>query len=334
MISLDSSPDSPSVLSTLETLVRKESRILDWATVRIPERMPGEPMMREWLAQGMHADMAWLETHMEVRANPALLWPGMHTVIMFLWELPGPLRSMEYSADIQIASYAQGADYHVSMGRWLDRTRKELAITQEGFVARTFVDAMPVLEREFALLAGLGWKGKNSMLLHPKHGSAFLLGGLACNMELVRPGPHPPGQEFCRTCTLCIKACPTGAIGNDRTIDSRKCLSWMSIEKTGEFSSEQNGSMDRWLFGCDICQSCCPWNSKKIDDNIPAHWPKSIAEWEHLLQPGNGLRSRIKQTPLGRTGRKGLERNLRAIRDNEARITKSAEWPSGGFPPD
>lgn len=299
-------------LAIIADNVALEPNVLDWAAVGIPSHMAGEEHLRAWLAQGFNADMQWMNTHIEVRLHPERLLDGVQSALVFLWKYPQKLRPENDPSELRIAAYAQGEDYHITLGKWLNGLVAKLqdAYPEAGF--RPFVDALPVLERELAVLGGLGWIGRNSMLIHPRHGSSFFIGGILTTKSWGKVGGHESRKDFCGTCTRCITACPTGAIRAERQVDARSCISYLTIEKSGAFSAQESSGLGNWLFGCDLCQSCCPWNSKHLGADDP-FWPNTREQWRHLLVAGNGLRSRIRGTPLLRTGRKGLLRNFTSL---------------------
>lgn len=296
-------------MDSLHALAGQEPRLLDFGATVIPDTMAGADSLARWLDAGKHAEMQWMQTHAELRKHPKQLWPGMRTVVLFLWKYPASLEPLVDSERVRIAAYAQGEDYHRTLGSWLSRIVQELKLGHPGFDATVFVDSHPVLEREFAVLSGLGWIGKNSLLLNQKFGSAFVLGGFACNQDMPAELGRDIAADFCGRCSRCVESCPTQAIDACKEVDSRRCISYLTIEKKGDFASG-TPSTESWLFGCDICQSVCPWNKKHLASKTESFWPTNIAEWDALLIPGNGLKSKIQGTPLDRTGRKGLRRNL------------------------
>ncbi len=266
---------------------------------------------KQWLEAGYNGEMAYLERYTELRADPSKLVPGAKSMIVVLLNYypKERLRLKRY----KISSYAWGIDYHRVIKRklWdLYSFIKKFEPLTEG---RAFVDSAPVLEREWARRAGLGWIGKNGLLL-TKRGSYNFIGELIINLELVYDKPFE--KNYCGSCRRCIDSCPTGALLGNGLMDARKCLSYLTIEKRGEFEPETN--LHNWAFGCDVCQQVCPWNNRARPTHVEEFNPSdemkqltderleslSKAEFKHLF----------KQTPIMRAGYKGLMRNIKQIK--------------------
>ena len=297
----------------IEEAVGLEPRVLDWAAVALPPSMPGAERLRSWLAEGLHADMQWMVNSLEARLDPRSWKPGLTHAVVFLWKTPGNLHKVQ--DQVRVAAYAQGVDYHITLEGWIRRLLETLRASVPNFEGACFADRHPVMERELAMLAGLGWIGKNSMLIHPRLGSSFLLGGFLTSFPLENAGTVPVGTGHCGACRRCLDLCPSGAILEDAKVDARRCASYLTIEKRGPFSPEESGWVGNWIFGCDACQTACPWNAKHLKESELV-WPSDLATWSELLTEGNGLRSRLRNSPLQRTGRKGLLRNLQACTEN------------------
>ena len=229
-----------------------------------------EEAYREWIAAGKQGEMGYLARNVEKRLDPRELVPGARSVIVVADQYgsrnqePAPVKT----GDGRVARYAQGADYHVVMKERLHAICDALRLEHPGHEFRAFVDTAPVLEREHALRAGLGWIGKNTLLIHPQLGSWLFLGGILTTLEVRLPpeqegkGPEP---DHCGTCTRCIDACPTAAIspGPERSIDARRCISYLTIEHRSAIAPELAAQMGEWLYGCDVCQEVCPHNSPR-----------------------------------------------------------------------
>lgn len=217
-----------------------------------------------WLHAGKAGSMGYLAQHAEIRKDPALFVPGVQSFIMVAdqYHARGGHESTPASGEGRVARYAQGRDYHIEMKDRLhtlaDRLRDDFA----GETFRAFVDTAPVLEREHAARAGLGWIGKHTLLIHPTLGSWVFLGGIATTLKI----PVPRGQEVvmdhCGSCTRCIEACPTGAI-TERSVDASRCISYLTIEHRGDVAEELADKLGGWVFGCDVCQEVCPHNSPR-----------------------------------------------------------------------
>lgn len=208
-----------------------------------------------WLAAGQHGTMDYLARGADVRRDTTLPEPGMRSALVVALDYGGR------APDGPVARYARGADYHRvlwdRLEELLDWVHRERGNAVRG---RAYVDTGPILERDLARRAGLGWFGKNSMLIHPEKGSFFFLGALFLDCELVPDAPF--ADEHCGTCTRCLDACPTGAIVAPGTVDARKCISYLTIEHRGEIAPELENAVGTHLYGCDVCQDVCPWNVK------------------------------------------------------------------------
>ncbi|HKI86012.1 MAG TPA: tRNA epoxyqueuosine(34) reductase QueG, partial [Thermoanaerobaculia bacterium] len=218
---------------------------------------------REWLERGDQAGMAYLERRVEERLDPRKLLPGAKSALCVTWRY-APLagEGPEAKGDLWpgVALYARGDDYHdLILGR-LRRLSSKIEEAFPGTKSRAYVDTGPVLERELAARAGLGWQGKNTCLLHPKDGSYFFLAEILLTLDLA---PAPPVADLCGSCTRCLEACPTGALPEPYRLDSRRCISYWTIEHRGEIPEEVREWLGQWIFGCDICQQACPWNWKR-----------------------------------------------------------------------
>lgn len=286
---------------------------------------PADPLeeersrLLEWLALGNHADMAWMENHLEKRLNPAKLVPGSKSVIVVLHNYFYPEVDHDPGHPV-VSRYARGWDYHKVVKKKLFELKQYIHETFGPVEGRAFVDSAPVLERALARRAGLGWTGKNSMLLNRKLGSYFFIGELVIDLELDYN--IQTVTDFCGTCTRCIDACPTGAIIRPYVVDSRKCISWWTIEFKGKVIDHHNPEDFRnSIFGCDICQEVCPWNQKAPLSNEPQYAPvKALQEmdrsaWEKLDH--KRFRSIFGHTPLMRAGFNGIRRNLDYISGSE-----------------
>lgn len=271
--------------------------------------------MLEWLATGNHADMHWMENHLEKRLDPSKLVPGSKSVIVVLHNY---YYREEQAGEEQpvVSRYARGRDYHKVVKKKLLTLKQFIHDEIKPVEGRAFVDSAPVLERTLARRAGLGWTGKNSMLLNRRLGSYFFIGELILNLEL--PPDKPFTTDFCSTCTRCIDACPTGAITRSYVVDSRKCISWWTIEYKGtEIKGPAPESFRNRIFGCDICQEVCPWNQKAPDSHeedyapVPDLQKMTLKDWETMDE--ETFKTRFAHTPLMRAGYEGIRRNLKFI---------------------
>ena len=226
------------------------------AEADLPE---AEPRLREWLARGWHGEMEYMARHGEVRARPAQLRPGTLRVIScrmdYLDEASHELPRQDGSA--YIAKYARGRDYHKVLRSRLQRLSERIAQAAGPFACRVFCDSAPVMEVELAARAGLGWRGKHTLLLSRESGSWFFLGELYCDLPLPADAPQ---TEHCGSCGRCIDACPTGAIRAPYQLDARRCISYLTIEHKSAIPVELRPLIGNRVYGCDDCQLVCPWN--------------------------------------------------------------------------
>jgi epoxyqueuosine reductase len=270
---------------------------------------------QDWLTADRQAGMSYLATEKarQARKDPQVLVPEAKSIIVLaaMYSSPTALPTDEHTGGI--AAYALGDDYHelLSKRMWqLCRVLDDLA--GRSLRHRVYTDSGPVLERELGVRAGLGWIGKNSMLIHPKFGSHFFLGEIISEFFLP---PDPPFlDDPCGTCDRCLRACPTGCILADRTVDSGRCLAYLTIEHRGAIPKNLRHQMGQWVFGCDVCQSVCPWNQKSdcpVDLRFQTrpHFPLvNLAAELDLTEPD--FRNRFHQSPFRRTRREGYRRNV------------------------
>lgn len=217
---------------------------------------------RAWLAEGKCGDMEYLRVDVPVRTDIRRLIPGCRSVVMVAdrYGARGEAAEAREAGVGRIARYARGRDYHAAMKRRLHGVADGLRARFPGARFRAFVDTAPVMEREQAVRAGLGWIGKHTLLIHPRLGSWLLLGGIATTLHLeAEPGGGGPVADHCGACTRCIDACPTGAIA-PYTVDARRCISYLTIERRGAIDPSLHAAMGDWIFGCDVCQEVCPHN--------------------------------------------------------------------------
>lgn len=262
-----------------------------------------EVQLHHWLDSGYQGEMGYMERNIDKRLDPRVLVSNAKSVISVLLNYhPGNPDISTYPP--KISRYALSHDYHIvvkdKLYQLLGLIRKEFGNVE----GRAFVDSAPVLEKTWAVRAGLGWIGKNSLLIHPKLGSYVFIGELIIDLEIETSTTHAPNR--CGTCTRCLDACPTGAIVSPSVIDSRKCISYLTIEKKTQLTEEEQNSLNGWCFGCDICQEVCPWNSKATISKCEELMPKQ----EILDLSPNELKSISKEqfdtifndTPLSRAG--------------------------------
>lgn len=272
-----------------------------------------------WIAGGNAGEMRYLTDHRaQLRRDVCELLPGAKSVICVgkLYNTPAPPPN---PANANVSRYAWGArDYHDVLKESLEALVKRLSAV-ETFESKICVDTAPVLERSLAREAGLGWIGKNTCLINEPKGSWFFLGEIITSLEL-EPGAPPPDR--CGTCTRCIDACPTQALipgPSGTTLDSRRCISYLTIELRGPIPEEHHAGMGDQVFGCDICQDVCPWNRRAPVTDEPGFQalPVSLEGLQHMTP--EAFRERFRSTPIARTKQAGLQRNVDIVRANRQR---------------
>ncbi len=270
------------------------------------------PKLDEWLNRGYQGKMSYLENHAEKRLDPTLLVPGAKSVVSLVFNYY-PKQLHESDTRPRIAKYAYGQDYHFvikdKLKTFMSRINSEIG--EVG--GRVFVDSAPVHERAWAAKSGLGWIGKNSLLLNREMGSFFFLAELIIDLELEPDGPM---KDYCGTCTACQDACPTEAIPEPYVVDGSRCISYLTIELKEEIPTEFKNKMEGWAFGCDICQDVCPWNRFSKPHQEPSFQPQgweefSGTDWHEMTQ--EVFQRVFKKSAVKRTKFAGLQRNLRFI---------------------
>lgn len=256
--------------------------------------------------------MSYLENHFDKRLDPTLLVPGAKSVVSLVYNyFPEKDLAQANPDSFKIAKYAYGEDYHFVIK---EKLKEFLEIIQQeiGEVSgRAFVDSAPVHERVWAQQSGIGWIGKNSLLLNREMGSFFFLAELIIDLELEADGPI---KDYCGTCTACMDACPTEAIPQPYVVDGSKCISYFTIELKEEIPAEVKGKFENWIFGCDICQDVCPWNrfakphqEKKFSPHSDLEKMKP-ADWREITE--DVFKRLFERSAVKRTQLKGLQRNI------------------------
>jgi epoxyqueuosine reductase len=300
----------------------------DWALdegfdlIGIAAAGPAEtaPRLRSWLAGGLHGQMSYMAGTAVQRSHPGHLLEGCRSVVMVAMSY----RSSQPDSDappaddrVWISRYAWGRDYHRIVKRRLVRLGRRFEDHHPGCSWRAVVDTAPLLEREWAARAGLGWIGKNTMLLNRKLGSELFLGALLTDVELT---PDEPVTDHCGRCTACLDACPTGAFPKPYVLDARRCIGYLTVEHRGEIDPELVSAMGDMVAGCDRCNEVCPWTKKAPADLHPEFAPAAhrfrppLSDLEALDEEGWKLWRQ--GSPLGRIPFKQLRRSLAAARAN------------------
>ena len=272
---------------------------------------PEARRLESWLNKGHHGEMSYMENHFELRTDPTKLVPNAKSVICLMYNYFTEQKQVDEETP-KISMYAFGKDYHtvVKEKLWLffDLIKQEAGDIE----GRCFVDSAPVMERELAARAGLGWVGKNTLLINPKKGSYFFLAEIICDLDLEYDLPI---KDHCGTCTRCIDACPTDAISKEGYLmDASKCISYLTIELKNEIPTEYKNKIDNWMYGCDVCQQVCPWNRFSTQHNEEQFHPKpellsmTKSDWQELTEETYKVlfkNSAVKRAKFG-----GLKRNL------------------------
>jgi epoxyqueuosine reductase len=280
----------------------------------------------DWVAAGNAGEMRYLtDRRAAVRDDPRNLLPSARSIVCVgkVYETPWP-HSTRFADPERgwISRYAWGTDYHDEMRRGLERLEAMLRERAGGSMdAKICVDTAPLLERSYARLAGLGWIGKNTCLINQKLGSWVFLGELLVSLELELE-PESPPPDRCGTCTRCIDACPTGAIPSPYVLDSRRCISYWTIELRGASPEPQRPAAGSHVFGCDICQDVCPWNRRAAATDDPAFAPRHFApRLEDLAALGETeVREMFGGTPVTRARYSGFLRNVAVAMGNSGRV--------------
>jgi epoxyqueuosine reductase len=258
--------------------------------------------------------MGYLERRLEERLDPDRVLPGARTAVcVALNYYQGEPVDPSWRP---IARYAWGRDYHDVIGPRLERLATHLA-DAAGARSRGYVDTGPVLERDLAARAGLGWIGKNTMLLHPALGSWFFIGVLLTTADLVSDAPL---ADRCGSCRACLDACPTGAFLAPYVLDSRRCISYLTIEHRGDIDPDLHPDMTGWQFGCDVCQDVCPWNRKAPPTPHPEFRPRVAYPGAEAIShmDDSSIREAFRETALLRAKPAGLRRNALIYLENES----------------
>ena len=273
------------------------------------------PFYESWIKDGYHGSMEYLKKHLPAKKNPQTHFKAQSAILVGCNYLPHPEPISDLFESLNLALYARGKDYHHWFRNELNELAKSLQQKFEGIVFSAHTDSSPLLERDLAHQAGLGWFGKNSCLIHPKKGSLFFIGEILCSHRF-KALAKTPVHDHCGTCTRCIEACPTEAIMENKTIDARKCISYLTIESREPAPPSLRPMMQDWLFGCDLCQTICPWNQKVFKEELElevSRQPKKeqqISDLREILKASNkALNKKIAGTPLARSGAKGLKKN-------------------------
>lgn len=269
------------------------------------------PRLENWLKKGYHGEMKYMENHFDKRLDPRLLVDNAKSVVSLALNYY-TTEKQHFEDAPQISKYAYGADYHHVIKEKLKQLLEIIQAHVGEIHGRAFVDSAPMLDKAWAQKAGFGWIGKNSNLLNKNTGSFFFLAELVVDIELEYD--IKPTKDYCGTCTRCIDACPTDAIIKPYVVDGSRCISYLTIELKNEIPVDFKGSMDNWMFGCDVCQNVCPWNKFSIQHQEPAFEPNyellnmTRADWQDITS--EVFQKLFKKSAVKRTKFTGLKRNI------------------------
>ncbi len=274
-----------------------------------------EKYLSEWLEQGMHGEMHYMENNFEKRLDPTKLMAGTKSVISLIYNY-NTNKLPEEQNTFRISKYAYGADYHHVLKKKMKTFIHFISQNFGDVKCRAFIDSAPVMDKTWAQKSGLGWIGKNTNLISEKYGSFFFIAEILVDIELEYDVPI---KDYCGKCTKCIDACPTNAIYEPYKLNGSKCISYLTIELKNEIPETFNGQYENWIFGCDICQDVCPWNTKSILHDEPAFDPHpdllkmTKKDWENIDK--ETFQILFKNSAVKRTTLKGLKRNINFISD-------------------
>lgn len=269
------------------------------------------PRLEQWLKNNMQGEMSYMSNHFDKRLDPRILVPGAKSVVSLLLNYFTEEKQSDQNAP-KLSMYAYGEDYHTVIKSKL----KEFLSTLEAQIGssvggRAFVDSAPVMDKAWAKKSGLGWIGKNSNLINKQSGSFFFIAELILDIELQ---PDNAVGDYCGTCTKCIDACPTDAIVSPYVVDGSKCISYFTIELKNAIPETEKGKFQNWMFGCDICQTVCPWNRFAAPHQEPSFAPKpellskSQKEWDEITE--DVFQELFRKSAVTRTKFDGLKRNI------------------------
>ena len=271
-----------------------------------------EEKFEKWLSNGYHGTMSYLEKNIDKRLDPRILVPESKSIISLTYNYYPPKKLINKNNFI-ISKYAYGRDYHKVLKKKLKKLFNNMKEKIGNIEGRVFVDSAPVHERAWAKLSGLGWIGKNSLLINKDVGSYFFIAEIICDLELEY---DVPVSDRCGNCTRCIDACPTNAITQAQVIDSNKCISYLTIENKNSIPKELKNEMNQSIFGCDICQDICPWNRFSTPHNekefLPNQKLKKLRKKDWIELTEETFNRIFEGSAIKRAKYKGLKKNINA----------------------
>lgn len=308
--------------------IKREARSLGFNAIGIaPVTLPASPtklvdLLQEWLRRGYHGTMAWMARDPSRRADPQLVLPGCRSLISVGMNYDTGHRATEGSGYGRIARYAWGKDYHQTFGDRLNQLETRILELAPGATTRSYVDTGPVMEKAWAQQAGLGWIGKHSNLVSSEYGSWLLLGEILTTLDLP---PDEPATDLCGTCSLCIQACPTGAIVEPYVVDANRCISYLTIEFRGsrqDIPEELTSRMGNHIFGCDDCLDVCPFNLRGERTTEQAFLPSPTTLAPRLddlaTLDETTFTEQFRESPIRRAKLQGFQRNISIAQRNQS----------------
>lgn len=299
-------------------LIKSESKRLgfDYCGISKADFLEEEaPRLENWLNHNRQGQMSYMQNYFDKRLDPRLLVPGAKSVVSLLLNYY-PSETQTDTTAPKISKYAYGKDYHFVIKEKLNLLLEFIKENIGEVDGRVFVDSAPVMDKAWAKKSGLGWIGKNSNLINKSSGSFYFIAELIIDLELQYDNAI---KDYCGTCTRCIDACPTEAIIAPYVVDGSKCISYFTIELKENIPTDYKGKFDNWMFGCDVCQDVCPWNSFSKPTQEPHFQPNNELlgitrqEWQELTE--ETFKRVFKDSPVKRTKFNGLKRNINFIRE-------------------
>ncbi len=304
-----SETEKTTLTNKIKTLFAEEGFIKTGIS-KIEELTKEKIYFSKWLSENRNADMEWLNKSFEKRTNPVLIGEQFTSIISSAFIYATPFRHSDESGIGKISRYAWGSsDYHKVLKKKLKVICKKIESVSEGIKTKYYVDDGPVMDKVWAVKSGIGWMGKNTNVLNADFGSFFFLCEVLINKELVYDNPV---DDLCESCTICLNACPTGALFEPYKLDANLCISYHTIENRKEIPEYIN--LNNWIFGCDICQDVCPYNKSKIFTDEKSFYPtekilnKPLDELEKIT--GEEFNEIFKSSPVKRTKYSGWKRNI------------------------
>ncbi len=345
--SLSSSPASKEASAvtsaTLATAITEAATALGFGAVGFikvadleqhPDWLAARDGLNQWLQAGYHATMDWIPRYADERTQPEAILPTVKTIVCVALNYHQAEADINHTQALKVAEYAWGKDYHKLIRKRLQKLLTQIQQWVPGCTGRPVTDSAPLLEKPLAALAGIGWQGKNSLLLNPQLGSTFFLGELLLDFEFPIPPPAPM-DNMCGTCTRCLDACPTDAFPQPGVLDSNKCIATWTIETAAEtpIPDEIAHNQHGWVFGCDICQQVCPWNiSFARPTNDPAFVPRPASQSPNTEQLHHMTEAEFNRiyanSPLRRTGLARLQATVKqqSLIENESQSRTGLEY--------